>query len=399
MGKVEEAQILICGGGIIGLTIAKRLIETGHDGIVIIEKEKELGMHASGRNSGILHAGIYYSSDSLKAKFSLDGNFLMKEYCKKNNLPVLEAGKVVVAKNEEETGVLGELYERGKKNGAKVELVDEARLKMLEPYAKTHKMALYSYYTAAVDPKKILNCLYKELISSGKVNILTGSSFTGLKGTNTALTTYGPMKFKTFINAAGAYSDKVARSFGMDTNYKLIPFKGTYKKLNPRKSFMVKGNIYPVPNIKNPFLGVHLSRSVDGDVYIGPTAIPALGRENYEIFGGLDIEVIEILYREGILFLTNPEFRNIALEEVRKYQSKYFFKDVQSLIKDITPDDIEVSSKVGIRPQLVDWKKKELVMDFVVIKEDGNIHILNAISPAFTCSMSFAGFIVDKYLS
>ncbi len=355
-------------------------------------------MHASGRNSGILHAGIYYSSDSLKAKFSLNGNFLMKEYCKKNNLPVLEAGKVVVAKNEEEIVVLKELYERGKKNGAKVELVDEAQVKEYEPYAKTHKMALYSHYTAAVNPQKILNCLYKELISSAEVNILTESSFTGLRGSNTALTSYGPIKFKTFINASGAYSDKVARYFGMDTNYKLIPFKGIYKKLNPQKSFMVKGNIYPVPNIKNPFLGVHLSKSVDGEVYIGPTAIPALGRENYEIFGGLDIEAIEILYREAILFITNPKFKNVALEELRKYQFKHFFKDVQNLVYDINPDDIEDSSKVGIRPQLVDWKKKELVMDFVVIKKDGNIHILNAISPAFTSSMAFAEFIVDKYL-
>lgn len=399
MSQVKEAQFLICGCGIIGLTIAKRLIELGHEGIVIIEKEKELGCHASGRNSGVLHAGIYYTADSLKARFSVRGNQLMKEYCRKNGLALLEDGKVVVARDQNEIEVLQELYKRGERNGAKVELVDEKSLKEIEPYARTHKQALYSYNTAVVNPKEILDCLYKELVLSNKVSILTNTEMVGIKENNNVITNSGSIKFQKFINAAGAYSDKVAHSFGVGLRYKLIPFKGTYKKLIHEKSSIVRGSIYPVPNIKNPFLGVHLTKCIDGDVYIGPTAIPALGRENYGVLAGLDSEALDILYREAVLFINNPKFRRVALEEPRKYWFHYFFKDVQSLVNGITPDDIEGTSKVGIRPQLVDWKSRELIMDFVVLKDGNSIHILNAISPAFTCSMAFAEYVVDKYLS
>jgi L-2-hydroxyglutarate oxidase LhgO len=161
----------------------------------------------------------------------------------------------------------------------------------------------------------------------------------------------------------------------------------------------VNGNIYPVPDINNPFLGIHLTKSIHGDVYIGPTAIPAFGRENYEIIKGIDSDVFDILYREGVLFFLNKKFRNVALEEPKKYWFKYFFNDVQELINDITPDDIENSPKVGIRPQLVNWENKELVMDFLIKKEGNSIHILNSISPAFTCSMAFSKFVVDDYIN
>lgn len=323
----------------------------------------------------------------------------MKEYCRKNGLALLEGGKVVVARDQNEIEVLQELYKRGERNGAKVELVDEKSLKEIEPYARTHKQALYSYNTAVVNPKEILDCLCKELMLSNKVSILTNTEMVGIKENNNVITNSGSIKFQNFINAAGAYSDKVAHSFGVGLRYKLIPFKGTYKKLIHEKSSIVRGSIYPVPNIKNPFLGVHLTKGIDGDVYIGPTAIPALGRENYGVLAGLDNEAVDILYREAVLFIKNPKFRRVALEEPRKYWFRYFFKDVQSLVNGLAPDDIEGTSKVGIRPQLVDWKSKELIMDFVVLEDGNSIHILNAISPAFTCSMAFAEYVVDKYLS
>ncbi len=399
MDKIKETTILICGSGIIGLTIAKKLIETGHENIVIIDKEGESGKHASGRNSGVLHAGIYYPNETLKAQFTLQGNHLMKEYCTKNNLPISESGKVVVTKNDEEINTLNVLYNRAKDNGAKVEIVNKTRLKEIEPYAKTHKEALYVYDTTVVDPKKILLCLTNELVSSGKVKILYNTSFRSLENDNTAITSAGLIKFDLFINAAGSYGDKVAHAFGIGLNYKLIPFKGIYKKLVSNKASYVNGNIYPVPDINNPFLGIHLTKSIHGDVYIGPTAIPAFGRENYEIIKGIDSDVFDILYREGVLFFLNKKFRNVALEEPKKYWFKYFFNDVQELINDITPDDIENSPKVGIRPQLVNWENKELVMDFLIKKEGNSVHILNYISKDFTCSMAFSKFVVDDYIN
>lgn len=398
MNSTDKAEVLICGCGILGLTIAHRLLKSGCENIVIIEKEKEIGEHASGRNSGVLHAGIYYAPDSLKAKFCLRGNLLMKEYCKSKGIPVLKTGKVVVAKGEEDINVLQKLHDRATLNGAKVTLVDEQELAEIEPAAKTYKQALYSHYTAVVDPMIILNSLCNDLIASGKVKINKRRVFTGLKANNAVATNSGDIKFETFLNVAGAHSDKVAHTFGVGLNYKLIPFKGIYKKLVKEKSSMVKGNIYPVPDIRNPFLGVHFTKSIYGDVYIGPTAIPAFGRENYGAISDLDLEAFEILYRVAVLFFLNPKFRRVALTETQKYIFKNFFQAAKDLVKELKPDDVEESDKVGIRPQLVDWREKELVMDFVVIKDGSSVHILNAISPAFTSSMAFAEFVVSKYL-
>lgn len=395
---LDKADVLICGGGIIGLTVTRELLNKGYENIVILEKGKALGEHASGRNSGILHAGIYYTPDSLKAKFCLKGNFLMKEYCKEKGITVLETGKVIVSKNEEEVLALKELYQRALKNGAKVELINEKQLKTIEPYAKAYGLALFSSDTAVVDPKKVLDNLEKDIISSGKVKILKGFEFKGLKEDSKLITNRESIKFDLFINAAGSYSDKIAHMFEVGLNYKVLPFKGTYKRLKKEKSYLVKGNIYPVPDIRNPFLGVHFTRSIDGTVYIGPTAIPAFGRENYGIFKGMDREVFQILYRDMILFLKNPQFRKVTFSEPKKYALKFFFENVKDLVENLSLEDIEPSNKVGIRPQLVDWKNKELVMDFVVLKSGNSLHILNTISPGFTSSMAFAKFVVENYI-
>ncbi|HEC92786.1 MAG TPA: L-2-hydroxyglutarate oxidase [Candidatus Atribacteria bacterium] len=399
MKKIYEAEVLICGAGIIGLTIAKELLKKGCDNIVILEKEGEIGRHASGRNSGVLHAGIYYVPNTLRAKSCLNGNFLMRHYCREKEIPLSETGKVIVTKDEKEINILKELYRRARENGAKVELIDEKQLKEIEPYARTCRLALYSYYTAVLDPKAVLKSLYDDLISSGKVKVLFRTEFKDLKGSYTALTNNGEIKFNRFINSAGAYSDRIAHAFGVGLNYRLIPFKGIYKKLRKEKSHIIKGNIYPVPDIRNPFLGVHFTKSIKGDVYLGPTAMPAFGRRNYGVLKDMDLESIKILFNDCMLFFMNEKFRKIALTEPQKYLFKFFFEDARKLVKDLKPEDVLPSNKVGIRPQLVDWQKKELVMDFLVIKDSNTIHILNAISPGFTSSMSFAKTVIDQFIN
>jgi len=399
MEKIYEAEVLICGAGIIGLTIAKELLEKGCDNIVILEKEREIGRHASGRNSGVLHAGIYYIPNTLRAKSCLNGNFLMRHYCREKGIPLLETGKVIVTKDEKEINILKELYRRARENGAKVELIDEKQLKEIEPYARTCQLALYSYYTAVLDPKAVLKGLYDDLISSGKVKVLFRTEFKDLKGSYTALTNNGEIKFNTFINSAGAYSDRIAHAFGVGLNYRLIPFKGIYKKLRKEKSHIIKGNIYPVPDIRNPFLGVHFTKSIKGDVYLGPTAMPAFGRRNYGVLKDIDLESIKILFNDCMLFFTNEKFRKVAFTEPQKYLFKFFFEDARKLVKDLKPEDVLPSNKVGIRPQLVDWQEKELVMDFLVIKDSNTIHILNAISPGFTSSMSFAKTVIEQFIN
>ncbi|QJA05891.1 L-2-hydroxyglutarate oxidase [Thermosulfurimonas marina] len=391
-------MIVICGGGILGLSIARKLLEKGADEITIIEKEKDLGVHASGRNSGVLHAGIYYTPDSLKARFCLKGNLLMREYCKEKGIPILETGKVIVTKSESEIQVLKELYNRALRNGARVELVDESGVKEIEPYARTVELALYSPLTAVVNPIKILEAIEKELTESGKVKILKGVKFEKLKSSKEILTNRGSLRFETFINCGGAYADRIAHEFGVGLKYRIIPFKGTYKKLKKEKRYLVRGNIYPVPDIRNPFLGVHFTKSYNGDVYIGPTAIPALGRENYGLLRDIDREALKILWQDAYLFFVNEKFRNVALTEPRKYLDRFFFKDIEPMVEGLSIEDIEPSDKVGIRPQLVDWEKKELVMDFLVIKEGNSVHILNAISPAFTSAFAFSEYVVNNYI-
>jgi L-2-hydroxyglutarate oxidase LhgO len=394
----ERTDVLVVGGGIIGLTITRELLRAGRKDVVVLEKEPDLGKHASGRNSGVLHAGIYYAPDSAKARTCLSGNKLMRAFCAEKGLPVLEAGKVIVARDESELPTLEELHRRATANGARVRFVDEKELAELEPMARTTGKALHSLDTAAVDPKLVLKALRAELEAAG-VRIVTGCQFLGRAGPERARTSAGEISFSRFVNAAGAHCDVVARAFGVAEHYRLIPFKGIYRKLRPGATYPVNGNIYPVPDIRNPFLGVHFSRSVHGDVYVGPTAIPALGRENYGLIAGLDPEAISIVLSDAALFFANPKFRNVALTEPRKYVPAYFHRDAARLVKSYDPALFPRADKVGIRPQLVDWRTKELVMDFLVEAKDAGVHMLNPISPAFTCSMDLARTVVREHLS
>jgi L-2-hydroxyglutarate oxidase LhgO len=323
----------------------------------------------------------------------------MRAFCKEKGLPVLEAGKVIVARTEAELPTLEELHRRATANGARVRFVDERELAELEPMARTVGKALHSLDTAAVDPKAVLRALRAEL-EAGGARIVPGCLFLGREGIDGARTSQGVIRFERLVNAAGAHCDEVARAFGVGEHYRLIPFKGIYRKLRPGASFPVNGNIYPVPDIRNPFLGVHFSRSVHGDVYLGPTAIPALGRENYAgLLRGAGAEALGIALSDATLFFTNPKFRTVALTEPRKYVPAFFHRDAARLVKRYDPSLFGAADKVGIRPQLVDWRTKELVMDFLVEARDATVHVLNPISPAFTSSMDLARTIVREHLS
>lgn len=395
---MQKAGILICGGGIVGLTLARELVLQGFRSVTVLEKEAAPGAHASGRMSGVLHSGVYYAPGSLRAATSSAGNRLMKEYCRRKGLPLIEAGKVIVARDEREARSIEELFRRAASNGATVEMVDEGRLSKIEPFAKTCGVALFCHDTAIVDPKAVLKALYSDLLAHG-VEVRTGTRFLGLDRAGKAVTDRGPVPFGLFINAAGAWSDRVARAFGAGGKLRLVPFKGVYRKLREEKARLVRGNIYPVPDLRMPFLGVHFTRSASGEVYAGPTAMPALGRENYGALSGLSAEAPAILGREAALLANNGAFRRLALAETSKYVPAIFYRDARRLVKGLLPGDLERSGKSGIRPQLVDWDKKELVMDFLIERAERSIHIMNAISPAFTCSMEFARLVVAGYIS
>jgi len=396
----ERADYLIIGAGIIGLAIARELKSRFPDAeIVVIEKEADVACHSSGRNSGVLHAGFYYSADSLKAKFTRDGNIQLKEYVKKNGLKINECRKVVVATNESEIDGIYELEKRGKTNGVDVKVISEQELKDIDPNAKTTQVALYSPDTATVDPVEVNVFLRKELQSAG-VKFNFSQAYNRRIDANTVETTGGlQISANKIINAAGLYADKIAKDFGFSQKYTIIPFKGIYLKYT-KKDKPIKTNIYPVPNLKNPFLGVHYTVTVDGIIKIGPTSIPAFWRENYKGMDNFKInELFDILGWESRLFMSNAfGFRSLAFEEMAKYNKSHFVNMATRLVYKIDKSGFTEWSKPGIRAQLMNMKTLELVMDFVVEGDGQTIHVLNAVSPAFTSSFPFAKWVVENYV-
>ncbi|HHT9130595.1 MAG TPA: L-2-hydroxyglutarate oxidase [Candidatus Brocadiaceae bacterium] len=391
-------DILIVGGGIVGLSIAREFNCRYPDiKITLLEKEAIVGCHASGRNSGVLHAGFYYTPDSLKAKFTVEGNKLLTEYCLKHNLAINRCGKIVVAKDEKEIEGLFELKRRGDKNGVDLEIIDEKQLAELEPNARTCNKALYSPRTSVVNPGEIVEHIAHSL--KGKVNIIFNEKVIKRDDTATVRTNTLKIKFKHLINSAGLYADKVAHQFGIGHKYTLIPFKGLYMEY--KDCNLVQRHIYPVPNLGNPFLGVHFTKTVDGKVKIGPTAIPAFWRENYQGISNFKLsEFFEIFFTEAKLFCTNAfDFRSLTLEEIKKYNREYFIQQASYLVKKIDINKFGNYLNPGIRAQLLDKEEVKLVMDFVVEHGENSTHVLNAVSPAFTSAFSFSKYIVDKVVN
>ena len=381
---MKEYDYLIVGAGIIGMTIAYTLKKREPNvSIAIIDKEDDVAKHASGRNSGVLHAGFYYSSDSLKAKFTVDGNRKMKLFCKEHNIFINPTKKVVVARDKKELDGIYELQRRAEINGVDTKIIDMDELYKIDSNIKTYQKALYSPSTACVNPKEVCYKLRDILIKSG-VDIYFNTSFEK-----------SILKYNYLINSAGAYADKIAKKFGLAKNYTMLPFKGIYLKYMENKSD-VKINIYPVPNLANPFLGVHYTVTVDGDIKIGPTAIPAFWRENYKGLNNFSLsEMVEILYYEFKLFLLNSfNFRNLAISEMKNYNRNFFIAQAKEMVKNIGSDFRPIPA--GIRSQLLDIDSNELVQDFVVQQTSNSIHVLNAVSPAFTCSFAFSEYVVEK---
>lgn len=398
----NKTDYLIIGAGIIGLGIARALIQKNNSyKIAIIEKEPEICFHASGRNSGVLHAGFYYTEESLKAKFSVEGNKMLTNYCEERSLPISKIGKLVVASNATELEGIYELERRGKKNGCTVHVISEEEAQKIDPNVQTHKKALWSPLTSTVDPGSINLSLKKELEEKG-VEFFCNSGFVSKEvdssGETLVQTSSNKFLAKKVFNCSGLYSDKIAKNFGFSKDYTIVPFKGLYLKYTKNKTD-IKTNIYPVPNLNQTFLGVHYTKTVDGTIKIGPTAIPAFWRENYHWFSRFKIsELVSILGLEAILFLSNSfGFRDLAFEEMKKYSKPYLISLAQKMVNSIDPEGFTEFSKPGIRAQLVHKKTRKLVMDFIIEGDKKSVHILNAISPGYTCSIPFSEYVVDKY--
>jgi (S)-2-hydroxyglutarate dehydrogenase len=389
-----ETDYLVVGAGIVGLSITRELVQRYPDArVVIIDKEPEVAFHASGRNSGVLHAGFYYTANSLKARFTVAGNKALTDYCLEHELPINRCGKVVVATTEEEVAGILELKRRGDVNGVDLKLIDEQELNDVEPNARTVQKALFSPTTSTIAPKLVCQHIASQFPPS--VQLLFNCRLTGINRT-TAFTSREPIGFRYLFNAAGLYADKIAHLYNVGKRFTVIPFKGIYLQYNSHD--LIQRHIYPVPNLRNPFLGVHFTITVDRHIKIGPTAIPAFWRENYDFTNRFSLnEFREIVFREARLFLFNHfNFRHLAFEEMRKYQRDFFINESRKLVKKMDVHNFGDYTAPGIRAQLLNRDTNELVMDFLLEHAEHSTHVLNAVSPAFTTAFSFAKHIVDE---
>jgi (S)-2-hydroxyglutarate dehydrogenase len=387
----------VIGAGIVGLAIANRIRQIHPNAtIAVFDKENSVGEHASGRNSGVLHAGFYYSPDSLKAALTRDGNKLLRDFCSEENIEVKETGKVVVAQNSSEVAALQELHRRGNANGVVTELVTLDRLAELEPLAKTSELALWSPHTAVANPLTVTQGLANKVAREGATLKLGHEVIQTTQ--NRIITNLGNYSVGHIINCAGLYADKIAKQFGYCEDYAMLPFKGLYWYGNwePGK---LQRHVYPVPDVRNPFLGVHLTVTIDGRAKIGPTAIPIFSRESYAGIGGLSPK--EILNIVGIYpkFLTSKHHDVLGLikTEMPKYLQRHLVSQAKSLVPSVDPKDFKQRGKPGIRAQLLDIKNKKLEMDFVVRGDENSTHLLNAVSPAWTSALAMANHVCKKF--
>lgn len=389
---------LIVGAGIVGLTVAHELKARFPSArIGVMDKEANAGMHASGRNSGVLHSGIYYSSDTLKARVCAAGAKRMMDFAREHAIPCSKSGKVIIATSEKDLPTVERLLRNASENGIRAWRIDEKELRDIEPYAALGPAAIYSPDTAVIDSRAVVNRLTALLEQQG-VRFLWRHGFRKTGRPGEVVTDQGILSCGYLFNCAGAYADVVARSFGLAEGYALVPFKGIYWKLRPEASHLVRANIYPVPDIDLPFLGVHLTRVISGEVYAGPTAIPALGRENYGLIQGIrPLEAVGIGYRLAGMYLGNRyNFRRMAHLELSKYLKLNFLSAAQRLLPSLTSEAMVPTTKAGIRPQLVNLREGKLEMDYIIQHTERSTHVLNAISPAFTSSFAFAEMIVNS---
>jgi L-2-hydroxyglutarate oxidase LhgO len=398
----DRYDVAIVGGGIVALATASALVERAPRArLVILEKEPRLAQHQTSHNSGVIHSGIYYRPGSAKARLCVEGARLMVEFCAAHGIRVEPCGKVIVATREEELPRLASLYERGRANGVPgLALVDRGRLRELEPEAAALK-AIHSPTTAIVDFSEVAAALARELAAHG-VAIETGARVTAIARTGDGLALTTPrlvVEALSLVNCAGLYSDVVARLAGAAPDVRIIPFRGEYYLLEPARRHLVRGLIYPVPDPEFPFLGVHFTRTVHGDVEAGPNAVLAFAREGYRFATVRPGELLGTLTYGGFWAMARRYWRTGAYEIYRSLSRRAFVRALQRLVPALRPEDV-TRGGAGVRAQAVS-PDGSLVDDFRIVEGPDAIHVLNAPSPAATASLAIgrhiAGLAVERF--
>ncbi len=385
---------LIIGGGVIGSSIAREISQRGLGNVIVLEKEVQLAQHASGRNSGVIHSGINHKPDTLKARMCLEGSLMLRDYCREHDIPMHECGTIVVARNSEEENRLENLLQMGLEVGVPcLRIIGRDELKEKETAIEGTK-ALFSPTGAIVNSTALVASIANEAKSLG-AHYHMGCKVESIEK-DMVTTNYGRFKSDQIINCAGLYCDKIAHMMHMGLDFMVVPFKGSYMKIN----LPINSMVYHVPDLRYPFLGVHLTKSIDGKVIAGPTAeLSWRGREAYDRKTDIS-EFLEMLKSINFLRLvSNSEFLKIAAQNFRiTISKKTFINEVNSFLKGRKISECDIHPyKCGIRAQVVD-KKGRMVNDFLIERNYYSIHILNTVSPGLTSSLAFAKYVVDNYI-
>ena len=394
-------DVAIVGAGILGLATARALLERAPGArIVILEKEPKIAMHQTGHNSGVIHSGIYYRPGSSKAKLCGEGKGLMREFCAAHGIRVVDCGKVIVATREDELPRLQTLYERGIANGVPVEMIDAKRLRELEPHAAGLR-AIHSPTTSIVDFTAVSTAIAGELTGRG-VAIETNAKVLAIVPTRDGIeigTSRLAVEARWLINCAGLYSDVIARLAGARPDVQIVPFRGEYYMIRPERRHLVKSLIYPVPDPEFPFLGVHFTNTVHGDVEAGPNAVMAFAREGYEFTRLNPRELAETLAYPGVWHMVRRYWRMGSYEMYRSLSKTAFVRALQRLVPEIRPEDV-TRGGAGVRAQAL-APDGSMVDDFRIVDTDTAVHVLNAPSPGATASLAIgrhiAGVASEKF--
>jgi (S)-2-hydroxyglutarate dehydrogenase len=386
-------QVVVIGGGIVGLAVAHELAGRGHRPTVL-EKEASWAAHQTGRNSGVIHAGLYYKPGSLKARMCVAGNASIAAFAEEHGVPVDVCGKLIVATTPAELPQLRVLAERASANGVDARMLSPEEAKEYEPEVSC-VAALHVPSTGITDYGAISRALADSLISRG-ATLHTGAEVLGIVGTTGGVivrTTLGDIRGDMLVNCAGLHSDRMARLAGLRPAARIVPFRGEYYELRPDRRHLVKGLIYPVPDPAFPFLGVHFTRMIDGTVHAGPNAVLALRREGYRRRDVSARDMAETFGFGGFWKLARKHYRTGAQEVLRSLSRERFAASLARLVPAVTADDL-VACRAGVRAQAV-TPAGGLVDDFLIQTASRQVHVLNAPSPAATSSLEIAKYVVD----
>ena len=386
--------MIVAGAGIVGLATAHELTRRGHT-VTVLEKESGLGQHQTGHNSGVIHSGLYYRPGSLKATLGTAGASSMRRFAEENGVFVDICGKLVVATEPSQVPALTELYRRGQANGVPCTMIDADKAKEYEPYVSAVS-AVRVESTGIVDFRRVCDVLRRRIEEAGS-QVRFGQQIVGIASRPDAVTIttkIDEFRGDQFVNCAGLHSDRLARLAGLQPEVRIIPFRGEYYELTPQTSYLVKGLIYPVPDASFPFLGVHLTRMINGSIHAGPNAIFALAREGYTKLKINPRDVLDSLRWPGLWKLGKRYWRTGIDEATRSFSEKRFLASLRELVPDL-PDDCLLPAHSGVRAQAL-RRDGLLVDDFYYERAPRQVHVLNAPSPAATASLEIAKRIADE---